>query len=436
MKRFLPTLAVPVVVTSLLWLGGCGANSESDAQNSEQKPALVDVQVALRTTISRTRNTTGEVVSVNSVTIAAMVDGPIIFCPWREGDQVKEVGQKLVEINRESYRAEVKAAEAALALAKARLDDLKAGPRPQEISKAREVVRQHEEIQAFAKSDMERIEKMVVSGSLPGEALEKARVEYVSCETQAIVARKQLEMLEAGPTTTAIAVQEAMVDEAEARLALAKARLSECTITAPFAATIMRVHVRPGDLATQRGPLLEMADLSSLVIRFALPESEAVIVREGLRTTITLDAYAGLVFTGEITRVYPELDRGMRTRTIEAVLTQDTELVPGMFARLQVEMETVTDAVVVPTKAVIVTPKGARIVNVVESGRISQRKVVTGIEDGARIQIREGVHPGEQVVVAGGKELKEGAAVQLRNGEGAPSKKQDRGQAAAPGAGR
>ena len=194
MKRFLPTLAVPVIVTSLLWLGGCGANSESDVQNSKQKPALVDVQVALRTTISRTRNTTGEVVSVNSVTIAAMVDGPIIFCPWREGDQVKEVGQKLVEFNRESYRAEVKAAEAALALAKARLDDLKAGPRQQEISKAREVVRQHEEIQAFAKSDMERIEKMVVSGSLPGEALEKARVEYVSCETQAIVARKQLEM--------------------------------------------------------------------------------------------------------------------------------------------------------------------------------------------------------------------------------------------------
>ena len=436
MKRFLPTLAVPVLVSGLLWLGGCGPNSESDAQESKRAPALVDVQAARRTTISRTLNTTGEVVAVNSVTIAAMVDGPIVFCPWREGDQVKESGQKLVEIDRESYRAEVKAAEAVLALAKARLADLKAGPRPQEISRAREVVRQHEEIKAFAKSDMERIEKMVVSGSLPGEALEKARVEYVSSETQDIAARKQLEILEAGPTTTAIAVQEAMVDETEARLALARARLSEGTISAPFAGTITRVHVRPGDLATPRGPLLEMADLSSLAIRFALPESEAVIVREGLRTTVTLDAYPGRVFTGEITRVYPELDRRMRTRTIEAALTQDADLVPGMFARLQVEMETVTDAVVVPTKAVIATPKGSRIVNVVESGRISQRKVVTGIEDGTRIQIREGIQPGEQVVVAGGKKLKDGAAVQLRNGEGAPGEKQDRGPATAPGAGK
>jgi len=423
MKRFLPVLALLVVVASFLLLRGCSGKSESDAQDSKQAPALVEVQVARRTTISRTLNATGEVVSVNSVTIAAMVEGPIVFCPWREGDVVKEAGQKLVEIDRESYRAEVKAAEAALFLAKAKLDDLEAGPRPQEISKAREVVRQQEEIKAFAKSDMERIEKMVVSGSLPEEALEKARLEYVSCETQVLVARKQLEILEAGPTRTAVAVQEAMVDEAKARLALAKARLSECTISAPFAATITKAHVRPGDLATPRGPLLEMADLSSLAIRFALPESEAVIVREGLRATITLDAYAGLVFTGKITRVYPELDRRTRTRTIEAVLTQDAHLVPGMFARLKVEMETVTDAVVAPTKAVIVTPKGDRIVNVVESGRISQRKVVTGIEDGARIEIREGIHPGDQVVVTGGKKLKDGAAVQLRNGEGASDKK-------------
>jgi len=436
MKRFLPTLAVPMVVVGLLLLGGCGANNESDARNSKQKPALVDVQVARRTTISRTFNTTGEVVAVNSVTIAAMVDGPIVFCPWREGDQVEKAGQKLIEIGRESYRAEVKAAEAALALAKARLADLKAGSRPQEISKARETVRQHEEIQAFAKIDMERIEKMVASGSLPGEALEKARVQYVSSETQAIAARKQLEILEAGPTKTAVAVQAAMVDEADARLALAKAKLSECTIPAPFAATITRVHVRPGDLATAKAPLLEMADLSSLAIRFALPESEAVFVRQGLSTTITLDAYAGRVFTGEITRVYPELDRRMRTRTIEAVVTQDVDLVPGMFARLRVEMETVTDAVVVPTKAVMVTPKGGRIVNVVESGRISQRKVVTGIEDGARIQILEGIRSGEQVVVSGGKKLKDGAAVQLRKDKDAPGKKQGQGQASAPGAGK
>jgi len=436
MKRILPTLAMPVFVAGLLWLSGCGGNSEPDANSGKQKPALVEVQAARRMAISRTFNTTGEVVAVNSVTIAAMVDGPIVFCPWREGDQVKESGQKLVEIDRESYRAEVKAAEAVLALAKARLDDLKAGPRPQEISKARQAVRQHGEVQAFAKSDLERIKKMVASGSLPGEALEKARVEYVSCETQAIAARKQLEILEAGPTRTALAVQEAMVDEAEARLGLARARLSECTIPAPFAATITRVHVRPGDLATPRSPLLEMADLSSLAIRFALPESEALIVRKGLRTAVTLDAYAGRVFAGEVTRVYPELDRRTRTRTIEAVLTQEADLVPGMFARLQVEMETVTDAVVVPAKAVIVTPKRGRIVNVVESGRISQRKVVTGIEDGARIQIREGIQPGEQVVVAGGKKLKEGAPVQLRKSESAPDKKQGQGRAAAPGAGK
>jgi multidrug efflux pump subunit AcrA (membrane-fusion protein) len=93
---------------------------------------------------------TGEVVATDSVVVSATVEGPIAFFPWREGDRVEAAGAKLVVIDRGIYQADVHAARAALEAAKAKLADLKAGTRPEEITQAREVVRKLDEATAFA----------------------------------------------------------------------------------------------------------------------------------------------------------------------------------------------------------------------------------------------------------------------------------------------
>jgi len=83
-----------------------------------------------------------------------------------------------------------------------------------------------------------------------------------------------------------------------------------------------------------------------------------------------------------------------------------------MFARLRVLLETAEEAVVVPLEAVVTTP-GGKAVYVVEDGKAVRRRVQTGIEDGNRIQIVAGVRPGDQVIVAGNENLRDGAAVSL-----------------------
>lgn len=125
-----------------------------------------------------------------------------------------------------------------------------------------------------------------------------------------------------------------------------------------------------------------------------------------------LDAYPGDVMQGRIERVSPYLDSRLRTRTMEITLEKPIDLLPGMFARLNVLLKNIDDAVIVPLEALVTTPKG-QVVFVVEDGKAIARAVKTGIEADNRIQLVSGVQPGDKVIVAGNEKLKSGVEVSL-----------------------
>jgi HlyD family secretion protein len=405
-------------VSLLLMLTGCG--QQKAAVVKPKKPPLVATVIAASTNLVEHLETTGDVIAVNAVTLEATVEGPISFCPWREGDRVERAGQKLIEISRPLYREELAGAEAAHAVFQAKLNDLKAGARPEEIRQARESVRHFEECTRFAKADSERTRSLVTSGTLPAENAEKARVDFVKCQTQLEAAKEQLAMLEAGPTITETAVAQSAVDEAAARIALAQAKLDECLLTAPFAGIITEVYVRRGDLATPRTKLLKMLDPVSLVIRAGVPESSAAHIRKGSSASVRLDAFPGKVFAARIERVHPRIEHDSRTRIIEIKLSQPAELLPHMFARVTVEGRIFENAVTIPVQCVITTPRGHSIVYVIKNGKALQRKVTAGIEQSGRIHIISGLEAGESVVTAGNLNLRDGTAVRTGDRKESP----------------
>jgi len=413
MMRFLhPELWA--VVLALVALAGC-STADSKAvpkEAAKPQPVMVKAEAITPRSISRILELTGEVAAINTVTIAATLEGPIAFNPWREGDRV-ERGQKLIEIDRPAYRRDVEAAQASQRVAQAKLEDLRAGTRPEEIAQAAETVTKFEEALKFCKLDLERISTLVQRGGLPGEALDKAQVTCVDLQSQYAAAQQRLAMLKAGPTATAIALQEAVVQEAAARVEQVKAKLAEGTIAAPFIAVVRKVHVRVGDLASVKSPLLELSDVSSLVIRFAIPEAVSVGDPARLPVEVGLDAYPGKTFHAKIIRQYPEIDSRTRTRIVEARVVEPVQLVAGMFARMRVALETADQAVVVPLEAVLATPRGDKVAFVVQDGKAVQRTVTTGIEHGGLVQVVAGLAPGDQVVIAGQDGLKDGKEVRL-----------------------
>lgn len=238
---------------------------------------------------------------------------------------------------------------------------------------AREEVRKEAE-------ELKRVEQLVEKGALPGDQLDRAKSTY---------------------------------ERVRAQLIKAEESTGDYQVAAPWDGVISRVLVTDGNYLSPRATLVEIFDPASLVVRLAVPEAEAAAIDRDVIVFVTLDAFSGKEYQGKISRVYPELDRRMRTRTIEVELIGQVALVPGMFARARLPLQTVTDAVVVPADAVIVTPKGGRMAYVIEDGKAVQRKVMTGIEEGGKVQIVSGVEPGEILVIAGNEKLKDGIAVRM-----------------------
>jgi membrane fusion protein (multidrug efflux system) len=413
-------LLIPLVSLTL----SCSKSPATSAQPSSDKvqPLTVQVERVTPKPISRLFETTGDVVATKTVTLGATTEGPILFCPWREGDWI-QAGQKVIEIDRPLYREEVRGAAASLAVTRARLNDLKAGSRPEEIAQAEETVKKLQEATAFSRTNMERIGKLVERGGLPGEAQDMARVTFVDLQSQLASAQERLGMLKSGPTQTAIAVQEALVKEAEAKLDWSKAKLAEGTLVAPFFGVVTKVYVRPGDLASLKSPLLDLLDPSSLLLRFAMPEAQvgASPQLSGCRCLsfpifVTLDAYPGKSYRAQIVRVYPEIDRQTRHRLVEAKILDKINLASGMFARIKVSVESVPDALVVPSESVLTTPSGEKILMIVKEDKAVRVKVSLGVVQGDRAQIVSGIEAGDQVIVLGQESVKDGAPVKIAGG--------------------
>lgn len=231
-----------------------------------------------------------------------------------------------------------------------------------------------------AAEELRRVAELVEMGALPSEELDQARVEH---------------------------------ERARAQLQQAEQLSSDYQVRAPWRGVVSSVLVHEGNYVGPRAPLVELFDPGALVVRLAVPETGAAQVREGMGARIRLDAYPAEDFPGRISRVFPELDRETRTRTVEVVITGPA-LAPGMFARVTVELGRIPDAVVVPDAALLATPDGTLTAYVVRDGTVTRRQVVTGIEVGRRVQVLSGVEAGELVVVSGQRNLREGMAVRPR----------------------
>lgn len=202
----------------------------------------------------------------------------------------------------------------------------------------------------------------------------------------------------------------AAYQKARALLIKAEETAQDFTVKAPWSGVISRVNVKEGEFVAPRAILVEMYDPARLVICASVPEKHAARAVSGMRVVVRLDAYSDRVIQGRIARAYPYLDARLRTRTVEIELDEEVNLLPGMFARLEIVFKTMEKALTVPIEALISTPEGS-MVFVLENGRARARKVETGIEAANRIEIVKGIQPGERVIVAGNNKLKDGIMV-------------------------
>jgi len=156
--------------------------------------------------------------------------------------------------------------------------------------------------------------------------------------------------------------------------------------------------------AVQAGmKIMRIEDHTTLWLNAQVYEDDMARIALGQQVEATVDAQPGKIYTGPITFIHPHLDHMTRTVMARVVLDNPIhELSPGMFATADIMTKPVMDAVWVPREAVIDTGKMQIAFVVMSQGRFEPRKVRMGMmADNDRVQILEGLAPGETVVTSG-----------------------------------
>ena len=196
----------------------------------------------------------------------------------------------------------------------------------------------------------------------------------------------------------------------EAELEQFRNRLGDATIRSPLAGVVLEKNVEAGDLVAPQQQLFRVADTSTLVVRVGISELDVVQLSEGDSARVVLDAFPDQPIGGRIRRVFPAADPASRLVPVEVALEPGSPARPGFLARVEFRFDVREEVTVVPAAAVVRGQQGDAVF-VVESDRAVRRPVRVGQTYEGRIEVVDGLEPGEVVVVKGNAGLRDGAEV-------------------------
>ena len=262
---------------------------------------------------------------------------------------------------------------------------------PDQLAAARSSIGQIKAQAALARTNYERASKLAPSGVVSQQELQSASAALASAESS-----------------------EASMQAQISGLAI---RLGETRITSPITGYVAARRLDPGALVGPPGggAIITVVRMDRLRVFLTLNETDAMGVVVGMEAHVELDAVPGRSFTGKVVRVAPSFDPLTRTLEAEVQLPNDSgELRPGMYGRGSIRRETHPNTAVLPVNAVQISST-QKYVFVLHDTKVERRAITTGaeVEDGTLLEVRSGLRPGEEVVIAGADSLADGATVRV-----------------------
>lgn len=363
------TRGTPLVLAMVLMLGFLGCKKEAPAP---PPPPVVQVAEVTATNVPLHTEIIGQLDSPQNVQVRARVEAFVSKILFTEGTEVKE-GDPLFALDPKPFEERLAAALGLLAEAKATLGKYQA--------------------------DTNRLAPLARLKAIPQQDMDNA--------------------------VAAVAVGEASVQSAEARVAGARLDLTYCDVRAPLSGLIGAKQVSIGELVGKGEPTL-LATISTLdpiwfycavsEVSFLKTESEAR--KKGRMVSdlpVTLILSDGSVHPSPGRFVFIDRAVDVKTGTLRVraeFANKEKVLRPGMFGRIRVDVGTRPDTILVPERAVAEL-QGKNFVWVVGAdNKASQRPVKIGEPVTGGVILLEGLKPGERIVVEGLQKVREGTAVQ------------------------
>jgi HlyD family secretion protein len=379
-------------------------------------------------------NATGYIMAAHKIELASKVIGRVAWVGVEMGDKV-ERGQELVRLEDDEYRARVAEQQGQLDAAKAKLAELEAGSRPQEIA-------QEEALLAAAQADLdnaqrnyERLQRVGPDRGVTAFEVDQAATLVASRKAAVDKQRHSLEMAKLGPRAEQIAAQRAVVRQIEGSLALANVEAANTVIKSPISGSVLERNVEVGEFVTNgfvgdrgaKGYVVSLADLTDLRVELDVSQNDFAKVRADQPCWITTDAYPDRKYEGVVHLISPEANRQKATVQVRVrVLNPDERLKPDMNAtvaflspeKLAAARATTGPAAAAekpkPTLKIPATAVRGGNVFVVENNKAVARAVVTAPAEGGQVEVRKGLIGGEDLIVNPPDGLADGQSVKTK----------------------
>lgn len=395
---------------------GCSSSASKESKNKKMEE-VIPVQVArIQKVPMRLEVTTvGTVVPLQEIVVTPKIAGKIEKIFVKESDFVK-AEQVLVKLEQIDFLLAVRQAEAALATARANLDYLLAGTRPEKIEQAKAALHQAQANLTNMEKEHQRIKQLAAGDLVAKRELDVVIAQYESAIAQEKQAKEQLEMLKKGPTDEELEIARAQVRQAEAGLAVAKNILSDTILKAPFAGLITARFVDEGVqvYTAPKTEILKLTDVSRVKVVTPVSERDFPKVKIGIPAEIQVDALAGEIFRGKVSRIIPEINPISRNFNAEVEIPNpNLRLKSGMFANLRLfvgQKETLTISREILIMDLVT---GVSYAFVVEGNQAVRRRLTLGERSGLLIEVLQGLKEGEDLVIKGQNNLKPGSKVKI-----------------------
>jgi RND family efflux transporter MFP subunit len=236
-----------------------------------------------------------------------------------------------------------------------------------------------------------------------------------NANSQALLKQNYISQNSYDTTQNSVELAQASVNAMRAQLELARIALADTVIRAPLSGVVSKRHVQAGEKVAPDMPVFTIVNLRQLTLEAQVPASEVPRVKVGQEVRFKVDGFAQRDFTGKVARINPTTEAGSRAMLVYiSVDNSDAALRGGMFAKGNITTEKSALTPVVPLAA-LRTDKGRQVVYKIEGNKVVMQPVTLGLrnEDEGMAQVTSGLDKGASVIVAKLDDVKPGSKVRV-----------------------
>lgn len=241
-------------------------------------------------------------------TLVAPVEGErLVARPVKEGDRVK-AGDLLAKLDTSLLETEEARLKAEVAVRDARLREMTAGFRIEEIKEARARKESIEARRALAQAERARAEKLLASGAGSQAAVDRARAEEEAATRDAESAGARLALLEAGERSQARDRARSDLDAARSALDLIHQRIERMSLRAPADAVVLDTYYEPGEVVPAGRPVVKLGDAAAPYVDIYVAPADLSALSIGSRLPVKVDGFTGRTFEGRVRELGAEAE--------------------------------------------------------------------------------------------------------------------------------